>query len=642
MINLNQKTATLLLAATLLCSAASGKSKLSDALKSMPRTPDLVQIIVQWNPEEHADSTQKILDLGGIVVRESPALNMGTYLVPALTLKQIGQDSAVKHVSAEQKVHRKLAAAAAAVGAPTAWKSGFTGAGIGVAVIDSGINDDDNLNNNGAVYTEDFSIPVTYNKDGKLAAKPQSYGVDWYGHGQHVAGIIASNGKASTCGNCTASFVGLAPGSNLIDLKVLDRNGDGDTSSVIAAIERAIALKSVYNIRVINLSLGQPVTESYQDDPLCQAAEAAWKAGIVVVVAAGNDGRDNSFGNEGYGTITSPGNDPYVLTVGAMKTMGTPQVTDDLIASYSSKGPSAIDHIVKPDVVAPGNQIASLMATKSTLPLLYPNNITLTSAYKPDPSSAAVEVQPKLSNDPNAPPPGVKVGRGYSNKYMTLSGTSMAAAVVSGVVADLLQANPSLTPDQVKMLLMLTASKTFPSSSTVVDSSTGDTFVSYYDLFTVGAGYVNLPAALARIKAVPTGVMALSPTASWDQASGVVQVDFDPSSVFSDQSVWGSGSPTSNRSVWGSNSVWGSSVLVGNTAVWGERSVWGSSTGTFAERSVWGSSSGANAERSVWGSNDGDSAERSVWGSSAIWGVRSVWGSSAGPESEAITVAGEK
>ena len=107
--------------------------------------------------------------------------------------------------------------------------------------------------------------------------------------------------------------------------------------------------------------------ESYAKDPLCLAVEAAWKAGIVVVVAAGNDGRDNTVGNDGYGTVQSPANDPYVITVGAMKAMGTYPRTDDLIASYSSKGPSAIDFVVKPDIVAPGNHVVSLEAPNSTL-----------------------------------------------------------------------------------------------------------------------------------------------------------------------------------------------------------------------------------------------------------------------------------
>ena len=111
---------------------------------------------------------------------------------------------------------------------------------------------------------------------------------------------------------------------------------------------------------MINLSLGRPIYESYTLDPLCQAVEKAWKAGIVVVVAAGNDGRDLNLNPEGYGTIDAPGNDPYALTVGAMNTMETAPINDDIIASYSSKGPSFIDHVMKPDIVAPGNLVTSL------------------------------------------------------------------------------------------------------------------------------------------------------------------------------------------------------------------------------------------------------------------------------------------
>ena len=159
----------------------------------------------------------------------------------------------------------------------------------------------------------------------------------------------------------------------------------------------------------------------------------------MVVVAAGNDGRDNSYGNEGYGTITAPGNDPYVITVGAMRSMGTPGRSDDLVASYSSKGPTQVDHIVKPDIVAPGNQVVSLLAHDATLATEYPVN-TVTERLLPI---------------------GCLKG-GKSNTFFTLSGTSMATPVVSGAVADLLQAKPSLTPDQVKVLLMESAYKTFP------------------------------------------------------------------------------------------------------------------------------------------------------------------------------------
>src|SRR6202041_4007157 len=134
-------------------------------------------------------------------------------------------------------------------------------------------------------------------------------------------------------------------------------NGWASDSNVIRAIEQAIALKNTYNIRVINLSLGRGIFVSYTQDPLCQAVESAWKAGIVVVVAAGNYGRVGVNGSNGYGTITAPGNDPYVITVGATKSNGSTSPSAETLASFSSKGPTTYDHVVKPDIMAPGNGV---------------------------------------------------------------------------------------------------------------------------------------------------------------------------------------------------------------------------------------------------------------------------------------------
>jgi serine protease AprX len=260
---------------------------------------------------------------------------------------------------------------------------------------------------------------------------------DQYGHGTHVAGIIGGNGKNSICSNCDVTIRGIAPSVNIINFHALGQAGQGTDSSVIGAINKAIALKDQYNIRVMNLSLGRPVYESYALDPLCKAVEAAWKAGIVVVVAAGNDGRTNYATYNGYGSITAPGNDPFVITIGAMNTKGTADRSDDVMTSYSSKGPTAIDHIVKPDLVAPGNRVVSLQ-TGGYLQKNYPGNRPPVSYYQTSTST------------------------GPSGKYFMLSGTSMATAVVSGGAALLLQKNPALTPDQVKMLLMKTAYRNFP------------------------------------------------------------------------------------------------------------------------------------------------------------------------------------
>ena len=565
---------------------AFGQSKLGPELQ----TSDLkgnVHIIVQFDQDPGDAHHQKVISRGGSWRGTLHSVKGGAYSVPAAAIAELAKDPSVVHISQDHKIFAKNDYATAATNATIAWQQfGVDGTGIGVAVLDSGISQHGDLAGKGStqrvVYTQDF-----VNGDGQ----------DRYGHGQHIAGIIAGNGADSECAKCVRKLKGMAPGANLINLRVLDQNGESTDSTIISAIDTAISLKKTYNIRVMNLSLGRPVFESYKLDPLCQAVEAAWKAGIVVVVAAGNEGRDNTAGNEGYGTITSPANDPFVITVGAMKSMGTYDRTDDLIASYSSKGPTLVDNIVKPDIVAPGNKIVSLLASpKVTLASEYPQDLIPVSYYDGSNSNSK------------------------SALYYALSGTSMAAAVVSGAVADLLQAQPYLSPDQVKARLMRTAYKTFPQSSVAVDPVTGISYVSYYDIFTVGAGYLDLAAAL-QSKDLAFG-NAMSPYATFNSLTNKVYLVYNPLSTWGLASLFGQANSFAQSAVWGANAVWGTTVVNADRSLWSESAVWGMS-------SSWGASA-------VWGASLLN-AERSLWSESAVWGAATQ--QSEGPP---ITVLGEQ
>lgn len=293
-----------------------------------------VNVIVQFTETPTVRHHQKVLAHGGTLRHKLTLIKAGSYSIPVASLQALADDPDVAYISPDRQLFTNSTNGSTVTGldyhtdtvnAPVAWSRNLNGSGIGVAVIDSGIVYTPDLDGHNIVYAQNFVAGST-NVD------------DQFGHGTHVAGIIAGTGMKSSGTGYTYTFKGIAEGVNLINLRVLDRNGAGTDSQVIAAIDTAIQLKSQYNIRVINLSLGRPIYESYTVDPLCQAVEQAWKAGIVVVVAAGNDGRNNSAGTGGYGTTEAPGNDPYVITVGAMNTMGNPSRSDDVITSYSSKG----------------------------------------------------------------------------------------------------------------------------------------------------------------------------------------------------------------------------------------------------------------------------------------------------------------
>jgi serine protease AprX len=527
-----------------------------------------VKVIVRYNSVPQSDQVSRVQSYGARVNRTLTLVKGIAVTVPVSALSALEADSEILSVSIDHPVQGMDDVTDLATGVNAAWNDGYNGSGIGVAVIDSGIND----NHPDLWNSAETKTRVVYRQDFTGTANTNSSGAkyDLYGHGTHVAGIIGGNGYLSG-----GNYAGVATSVNLLDLRVLDLNGAGTDSMVIAAIEEAITLKTKYNIRVINLSLGRGIFESYAQDPLCQAVETAWKDGIVVVVAAGNYGRLSIDGSNGYGTITAPGNDPYVITVGATNSNGSSSQSAETLTTYSSKGPTTYDHVVKPDLVAPGNDIVSLAAPGATLEAIYP--------------SAFV-----TGNDGN-------------NDYFTLSGTSMATPVVSGAVALLLQQNSKLTADQVKARLMKTAYKSFPTSTTVwVPAPISQSFTEYYDLFSVGAGLLNMQTAVSNTNLASSTVgAAMSPSVEYNPSTGTVTLVEGNSSVASTSVVWGS------SVVWGTSVVWGANVS-GSSVVWGASElpwndnalsafsvVWGSSTGTGTQAAsvVWGASTaGENGE----------------------------------------------
>ena len=548
---------------------AGANHKLAPDLANFPVNADgTVDVIIQFNQVPQAKHFAQLAAHGGRLKFAFQHINGAAYRISVKELAWLEKHPDVAYVSPDRPNKVSSDDYTAAVMDDFARQQyGLDGTGVGIAVIDSGVfNHDDLQNTSGAsrvVYSESF-----------VANDPSTN--DAYGHGTHVAGILAGNGHDSQSGY-PAQYAGLAPNANIINLRVLDATGAGNDSQVIAAIQRAIQLKSTYNIRVINLSLGRPVFESYTLDPVCQAVESAWQAGIVVVVAAGNDGRDNTGGIDGYATINSPGNDPNVITVGATKTNGTATRLDDTVASFSSKGPTLFDHIVKPDLVAPGNRIVSLEA----------------------PGSAIAGKNPNLVISPITTCTLLSCTTGTPGKYLRLSGTSMATPVVAGAAALMVQKDSTLTPDTIKARMMKSAWKGYPVTSwgyTIFNIG----YLSQYDVFTIGAGYLDVYGALKNTDVVNGG--AASPIAFRNTATGTYGFSNSQSITWGNSITWGS------SIIWGNSIVWGSNAMVSDSIIWGDSIVWGDST-CSANSIIWGDSIIWAASASINGLSDGEDGE---------------------------------
>jgi serine protease AprX len=551
-------------------SSAAGRSDIIvRAAEGVP--PDVVKGIVQR--------------LGGASSRTFPIINGHLAVLPNAALSALASSPSIAHVSLDRPVVATAERTALTIGATAVRQDlGYDGSGVGVAIVDSGVT----------TWHDDLSgAPASAQRVDRFVdfVNGRQTAYDDYGHGTHVAGLVAGNGFDS--GGARA---GMAPAARLTVLKVLDASGSGHVSDVIAALDYLVAHKGELKIRVVNLSLMTVASESYESDPLTLAAKRVVKEGIVVVAAAGNKGRSAS-GLTQYAGVMSPGNAPWVLTVGASSHMGTVDRGDDSVIAFSSRGPGgggssgsgAARWSAKPDIVAPGVGIESLSAAESafyTKRSLYLLPGTVPTAYLP---------------------------------YLSLSGTSMSAAVVSGTVALLLQANPALTPNQVKGILQYTA-KIYPG---------------YHEL-AQGAGFVNARGAVELARYFATASAGALPAAT----------------QWSRRIIWGNrlfenGRLTADANAWLASTTWGATATArGESIRFGvtcsatdcdtatpSSTAWDVSSPS--KNVVWGTRCGGNDCNGPWTTDAivaTDSGDAVVWGmtgDAVVWGMDQdavVWG----------------
>jgi serine protease AprX len=416
------------------------------------------RVVVQARPGRTDAAARAVTEAGGTVGAALPLIDGFSALVPAAAMEALAESDAIRAVSVDDKVQFEefsyddastASNFARTSGASAGWAQGKLGAGVGVAVIDTGIS-----------QMPDFAGRVVHGPD----LSGEGTLVDNYGHGTVMAGLIGGSG-ADSASLATGKYTGVAPKATLVAVKAAGRNGAADVSTMLQAMHWVASYKDQYNIRVLNLSWGTKSTQDPAVDPLNYAVQRLWDLGIVVVTAAGNSGPQ-------AGTVTKPGDDPVVLTVGAYDDKQNLDPADDSIPAWSSRGPTA-QGLVKPDIVAPGRTLVSQRSYGSQ-----------------------VEVEnPKALIAPS---------------YIKGSGSSQAAAVTSGLVAQLLEARPTLTPDQVKSLLKGTATPIAGQTAT-----------------NQGSGRVNLAAAMTATPSTATQVRSATGLGSIEGSRGGMNVYTD-------------------------------------------------------------------------------------------------------------------
>jgi serine protease AprX len=395
-----------------------------------------VDVIVQGVPGASGSVVRDVQAVGGHVGTRLAVVNGVTARVPVNAVGRLRQMPGVRAVTSNGRVHftsvdpslgydvagdeGSLFDIGQITHARAAWANGYTGRGVDVALVDSGVAPVQGLTSGNVLNGPDLSFE---------SQNPDLAHLDTFGHGTHMASIIAGRDAVdSAAGYASAGthrFHGVAPDSRLVSIKVATNSGATDVSQVIAAIDWVVAHRADpnMNIRVLNLSFGTDSTQDPSIDPLCFAVENAWRAGIVVVVSSGNDGTNRQ-------QLANPAQDPLILAVGADDPMNTDAVSDDTVPAFAQRG-TAARHV---DLIAPGVHVLGLR----------------------DPNSRIDQANPSAV---------------VGTRFFRGSGTSQSAAVVSGLSALYLSRYPNATPDQVKRALMLNA--VAPSSVKAVNGGVG-------------------------------------------------------------------------------------------------------------------------------------------------------------------------
>ncbi len=495
-----------------------------------------MDVIVRFRRAPGAAEQNLVQAFGGGVRRHLKSSSRWMALrLPANVVAKLADHGAVDFIASDEPVAPSLDIARQASNEPSfeVPESAFKGAGVTIAEVDSGVAPHPDLQT--LVAAVDFvapplPVPPIGGGPNPLLASPAD-SVDPNGHGTHVAGILVGNGSHSSDGH----LAGVAPQANLVSVRVLDDLGRGQTSDVLAGLQWVLDNRATYGIRVVNLSLGHPIFEPLDLDPLVQAVDALVDAGVVVVCSAGNGGRS------GYVTVTSPCNSRKVITVGATNTHHTPQTTDDTMTSYSSRGPTALDLVAKPDIVAPGNRIVSTRSAGSYIDNLFPERRMAGDASNPD-------VQ----------------------EYTEMSGTSMSSPIVAATAALMIQQDPTLNPGTVKARLMQSAHK----------PAMGDPLVT-------GAGSLDILGALRATGTVAGN--ALSPKAIPDPDTGLI--GFENTAV-----LWGN-DQFSLMALWSDAVIWADPTAYYQSVVWTAGELWPEGE-NWPENELW-----PDAQAEVWPEN---------------------------------------